>query len=172
MEWYPRYPALWQAKTMHLNPYQDGCYMRLIDHYMITRQPLPDNDAALSRIIGISIDEWLGNASGIVRAFFWSSKGSLRHERCDIILDEQDHRHRNMTEKGKKGAKARWNKINDIDSVGIAQALPGDATRQDKTRQDNLNKGNGGFYGKQKPTGGEEGKRLADKIRKSETLVT
>ena len=43
---------------MHLNPFQDGCYLRLVDHYMETRQPLADNDAALARIIGISVEEW------------------------------------------------------------------------------------------------------------------
>jgi uncharacterized protein YdaU (DUF1376 family) len=133
MDWYPRYYSLWRSKTMHLDPYQDGCYLRLIDHYMDTRQPLPDNDAALARIIGISIEQWLGNASGIVRAFFKVRKGLLFHDRCDAILAEQDARSKKQSEKSKKGAEARWRKSNELDATGIHQAMPADATGQDRT---------------------------------------
>ena len=136
MEWYPRYPSLWRAKTMHLNPFQEGCYLRLIDEYMETRQPLQDNDGALARIIGISIEEWLKDASGIVRAFFTPRKGLLFQDRCDIILRKQDERSRKQSEKSKKGAEARWHKTNGIDATGIAQGMPTNATGQDRTGQD------------------------------------
>jgi uncharacterized protein YdaU (DUF1376 family) len=136
MEWYPRYPSLWRAKTMHLNPFQEGCYLRLIDEYMETRQPLQDNDGALARIIGISVDEWLRDASGIVRAFFTPRKGLLFQDRCDIVLREQDERSRKQSEKSKKGAEARWHKTNGIDAAGITKAMPKNATGQDRTRQE------------------------------------
>ncbi|MFZ0270973.1 MAG: YdaU family protein [Acidobacteriaceae bacterium] len=164
MEWYPRYPSLWRAKTMHLTPYQDGCYLRLIDHYMETRQPLPANDAALARIIGVSLDEWHGHASGIVRAFFRHQDGLLFHDRCDQILRDQDERAKKHTEKSKKGAAARWNKTNGIDAMGMPQAMPADATGQDRTRHDSIYNRGGGKHGRQKPTGGDEGRRIADKI--------
>ena len=140
MEWYPRYPSLWRAKTMHLNPFQEGCYLRLIDEYMETRQPLQDNDGALARIIGISIEEWLKDASGIVRAFFTPRKGLLFQDRCDIILRKQDERSRKQSEKSKKGAEARWHKTNGIDATGIAQGMPTNATGQDRTGQDRRKK--------------------------------
>jgi uncharacterized protein YdaU (DUF1376 family) len=136
MDWYPRYPSLWRAKTMHLTPFQEGCYLRLVDEYMETRQPLQDNDAALARIIGISVEEWLRDASGIVRAFFIPRKGMLFQDRCDIILREQDDRSRKQSEKSKKGAEARWHKINELDATGKAQAMPTDATGQDRTGQE------------------------------------
>jgi uncharacterized protein YdaU (DUF1376 family) len=121
---------------MHLNPFQEGCYLRLIDEYMETRQPLQDNDGALARIIGISVDEWLRDASGIVRAFFTPRKGLLFQDRCDIVLREQDERSRKQSEKSKKGAEARWHKTNGIDAAGIAKAMPKNATGQDRTRQE------------------------------------
>jgi uncharacterized protein YdaU (DUF1376 family) len=129
---------------MHLDPFQDGCYLRLVDHYMETRQPLPDNDAALARIIGISHEQWLTHASGIVRAFFKAGKGGvLTHKRCDLILKAQDDRTGKKSEIGKKGAEARWKKScdnNDEDSKGMPKALPdrsqGNAIGQDNTRKD------------------------------------
>ena len=137
MDWYPRYIALWRAKTWHLDPYQEGCYLRLVDQYMESRQPLPDNDAALARICGISLEQWLGNASGILRAFFIPKNGLLYHDKCDKILAEQDMRFKKQSEKSRKGAEARWRKNKDLDATGIQQALPKHATRQDKTIQDN-----------------------------------
>jgi uncharacterized protein YdaU (DUF1376 family) len=148
---------------MHLNPFQDGCYLRLVDHYMETRQPLPDNDAALARIIGISVEQWLAEASGMLRAFFSAKEGLLFHTRCDSILREQDERSVKQSEKSKKGAAARWGKNNDLDATGMPKAMPTNATRQDRTRQD-MNKFNGRSHAKPKSFV-EEGDRLAAKYR-------
>jgi len=70
LDWYPWYFLIYDEATMHLNPYQDGCYRRLIDHYMKTRSSLPDNDAALARIVGDSEANWVAMASPLVRPFF------------------------------------------------------------------------------------------------------
>ena len=67
-EWFPWYPALYRADTMHLTAEQDGVYRRLIDHYMETRQPLPDSDVALARIAGITGEVWAVLA-GTIRCF-------------------------------------------------------------------------------------------------------
>lgn len=133
MDWYPRYPALWRSKTRSLDPYQDGCYLRLVDEYMETRQPLPDDDRALARIIGISFEDWMKLAAEVVRKFFVAQNGVLYHDRCDKILDEQDLIAKQKSEKGKKGAEVRWRKNKDLDATGIAQALPKNATGQDRT---------------------------------------
>lgn len=119
-EWFKWNPAIYAADTMHLNPYQDGCYRRLIDHYMMTRQPLPDNDAALARIVGDSEANWVAMARAIVRPFFRSINGRLHHAFCDKTLNSQDVMAKSLSENGKKGAERRWNKINYIDSHPIA----------------------------------------------------
>ena len=69
--------------------------------------------------------------------FFKARSGKLFHDRCDTILRDQDARTDKHSEKGKKGALARWNKNNDIDATAIAQPMPVHATRQDRTRQNN-----------------------------------
>jgi uncharacterized protein YdaU (DUF1376 family) len=135
MDWYPFYFTLYEQDTMHLNPYQDGCYRRLIDHYMKTRAPLPDNDTALARIVGDSEANWVAMASLLVRPFFRAQSGRLFHTKCDEILDDQDNRTNKLSVSGKKGAEKRWSKIKYIDSPpnGHPIATPmGSAIAQDK----------------------------------------
>ncbi len=139
MDWYPWYFSLYEQDTMHLNPYQDGCYRRLIDHYMKTRAPLPDNDAALARIVGDSLPNWLAMASLCIRQFFTPKDGLLYLKRCEDVLNYQDKKAKNLSESGKAGAKKRWNKIKNIDSHPIANPLAppmGSAIAQDRTVQD------------------------------------
>jgi len=132
LDWYPWYFLIYDEATMHLNPYQDGCYRRLIDHYMKTRSSLPDNDAALARIVGDSEANWVAMASPLVRPFFKSINGRLFLKRCEEILDYQDKSTKKLSESGKKGAEKRWSKIKDIDSHPIAPPLgvskPSDST--------------------------------------------
>lgn len=143
MDWYPWYFTLYEQDTMHLTPYQDGCYRRLIDHYMKTRSPLPDNDAALARIIGDSLENWLAQASETVKAFFKQKNGKLLHKRCDMELDKQDRISKRLSESGKKGAESRKinnNKNKDLTSTASATLKPmlncGLSTGQDRTGQD------------------------------------
>jgi uncharacterized protein YdaU (DUF1376 family) len=123
-EWFRWYPALYKADTMHLTAEQDGIYRRLIDHYMETRQPLPDSDAAIARIAGVSLDAW-AMAAAIVRPFFTpDGKGGLRQKRCDVELDRQDASARTQSEKGKAGAAKRWGNQK-ANSNGHAPAIAG-----------------------------------------------
>lgn len=107
MDWYPWYFQIYEADTMHLTPYQDGCYRRLIDHYMKTRSPLPDNDSALSRIVGVPLEEW-ATVSALIRSFFSPKDGKLTLYRCEIILSEQDGRSTKKSATSQKGALNRW----------------------------------------------------------------
>lgn len=137
MDWYPWYFTLYEQDTMHLSPYQDGCYRRLIDHYMKTRAPLPDNDSALARIVGDSEANWVAMASPLVRPFFQAKNGRLYLKRCEEILNYQDGKTSKLSESGKKGAEKRWGKIKDLHSHPIATPKatlkPVDSTVQDST---------------------------------------
>ncbi len=148
-EWFPWYPALFRADTMHLTAEQDGIYRRLIDHYMETRQPLPDSDTALARIAGVSVDSW-AMAAAMVRPFFKASaQGFLHHKKCDNVLAVQDGRNKKQSEKGKKGAEKRWKKnakLQEAGSSGYATAMPQlwpeDATRHDTIEELSTNVAN------------------------------
>ncbi len=127
---------------MHLTAEQDGIYRRLIDHYMETGGPLPDNDIALARIASVSIETW-NMAAVILRPYFCHADGMLRHKKCDAVLAEQAAFQTKQSEKGRAGASARWAKAAEKKqknssghATAIAQAMPNDATIQDNTGND------------------------------------
>lgn len=131
MDWFPWYPERYRNKTLHLTAEQDGIYRRLIDHYMDTRKPLPDNNHALARISGVSI-ECFEHASSTIRAFFKKpTSGVLHHITCDEMLDEQDKLAKFRSERATKAALARHNKPNVINgnaATSKQQAMLSDAT--------------------------------------------
>src|SRR5215469_8498231 len=65
MKWFPWYPLEHRRDTYKLSLTEDGAYRRLIDEYMVNREPLPDDDAALARILGVSSEDWLAVANSI-----------------------------------------------------------------------------------------------------------
>lgn len=105
--WFPWYPAVYKANTMHLTAEQDGIYRRLLDHYMDTREPLPDNDTALARIAGVNEISWL-DAKRILVAYFTHSNGMFHHAFCDKQLDIQDKKARRRSASAEKAARKRW----------------------------------------------------------------
>lgn len=107
MEWYPWFLKDYRRDTRHLGLAEDGAYRRLIDEYMGTREPIPDNDAALAAIVRVGLDDWLAVAP-VVRKFFRPKDGFLFHKRCDQELRSQQQRILRNSEKGKKAAFARW----------------------------------------------------------------
>lgn len=144
--WFPWTPARFRGDTMHLSAEQDGIYRRLIDHYMETGLPLPDNDAALARIAGISGDSW-AMAAAILRPFFRQAEGKLFLKRCDEILEDQTARSRKNAEKGKAGASKRWKPAIDnpqeddnCHTTALSEPSIEDATGQDKTLQEKKSK--------------------------------
>lgn len=117
--WYPWYPTLYRADTAHLTLAEDGAYRRLIDHYMESGRPLPDDDSALARIVGVPLNEWLAIAARI-RAFFKPHKNFLKQRRCDRELSVRTMRHKRRKTQAKHAASMRW-------------ASQGNATIQDIT---------------------------------------
>jgi len=112
MKWFPWYPLEHRRDTYKLSLTEDGAYRRLLDEYMVNRQPLPDDDAALARILGVSQEEWLAVAKS-VRPFFKYQDGRLVHKRCVCELRAQDLRSERY---GKKAAFAKYSKPNDLNA--------------------------------------------------------
>lgn len=121
MDYYRFKTEKYRKATRHLDTFQHGCYRLLIDEYMITGEPLPDNDQALANICHCTLQAFLEHASSIVRAFFTPKDGLLFHDYCNDELDFQDTRRRFASEKAQKAAKARYNKNKDLDATSIQQ---------------------------------------------------
>jgi uncharacterized protein YdaU (DUF1376 family) len=135
MRWFPWHPVEHKRATYKLSLSEDGAYRRLIDEYMINREPLPDDDPALARILGVGLDEWLA-ISPNVRVFFKAQKGRLVHKRCESELQVQDLRMKRFSDRGKKAAAARYNKDKELD----ASCMYVPATGQEITGHNRTNK--------------------------------
>jgi uncharacterized protein YdaU (DUF1376 family) len=135
MRWYPWYPVEHRRATLKLSLAEDGAYRRLLDEYMNNRGPLPDDDPVLARILGVGLDEWLA-ISPNVRTFFKARNGRLVHKRCESELQVQDRRMQLFSDRGKKAARARYNKHKDLD----ASCMHAHATGQDITGHNRTNK--------------------------------
>lgn len=123
LDWYPFFVIDFRRDTRHLTLEQDAAYRRLIDEYMLTREPLPNNDAALARILGIPATEWECLAP-VVRKFFKARNDKLIHKRCEQELRAQDMRNKANSNRGKKAALTRWLKVKGLD----AKPMPARAT--------------------------------------------
>lgn len=137
-DWYPFNVKDYRRDTLHLTLAQDGAYRRLIDEYMVMGEALPDNDIALSRIIGCTLDDWLAVAPA-VRPFFHPSNHKLVHKRCEEELHAQAMRTHSKRTVGKEAANARWKKhreLKQLDAFALrpqsesnAGLMPTDATK-------------------------------------------
>ena len=133
MDWYPHYIVDYQRDTLHLTTLEHGAYRLLIDAYMLHGRPLPDDDAVLARIAGMTIGVW-GEISSTIRAFFLSSGTVLRHKRCDHELEEQTQlRHRWAKNKREQRSSKPLQSLN-----GVREDSP--QMSSDKTRQDSNKK--------------------------------
>lgn len=142
LDWYPWHARDYRKDTLHLSLKEDGAYRRLIDEYMLSEAPLPDNDVALARIAGVTLAEWL-EVAAIVKAFFRAEQGVLTHKRCEEELHAQALLVQNKSKRGKDAADARWQKHREgkglfpdavqTHSASTAPAIRNGATRQDKT---------------------------------------
>lgn len=134
LDWFPWYPHDFRRDTYHLTLEEDGAYRRLIDEYMITRKPLPNDSGALARILGIPTTDWHRIAPNVMR-FFRARNSVLIHKRCESELRAQNARHNRFSERGKKAAFAKYSKINKLPASSML--VP--ATLQYKERKPSEN---------------------------------
>ena len=112
-DWYPFFVVAYRRDTYDLSLEEDGAYRRLIDEYMITRQPLPNDDAVLARIVGLPKTEWTRLAVK-VRRYFKPKNDKLWHKRCEAELRAQNARHNRRSKIARKGGLAKALKVKSL----------------------------------------------------------
>lgn len=106
MHYYQFNIKAYYAATAHLSPLEDLTYRRLIDHYMDTEKPIPDDFTKIARRLRINKDE----AQAVLQEFFTSTLDGWRNEKCDAqIAAYQAQSERNRTN-GKKGGRPKDSK--------------------------------------------------------------
>ena len=110
--WMPIYWGDYLRDTGHLVTVEHGAYMLLIGHYWTSGKPLPDDDKRLSKITRLDLDEWL-EIRPTISEFFEVRNGEWFHKRISHELIEAIKWREAASEKGRKGAYARWHKKDD-----------------------------------------------------------
>lgn len=133
--YYSWFPTIYQRDTQDLSLAECGAYRRLIDHYMLTRSPLPGNsDRAMSRILGVGLDEYLQVKPALEALFKPSNNpvGSWSHTFCDEQLGKQAERLERNRRNGKGGGRPKKVESNENNPVGSQSKPRGTYTEQSK----------------------------------------
>lgn len=87
--WFPFYVGDYIRKTAHLSLLEHGAYHLLIDHYMGTAYPLPNDPAKLYRICRARSPSERKAVMLVASEFFTQNGTLLRNKKCDSELDKQ-----------------------------------------------------------------------------------
>lgn len=102
------FPADYLADTVFLSLAEHGAYTLLILNYWQKGEPLPNNDEKLSRIIRVTLKEWL-KVKPAVSAFFDIDQDVWRHKRIDADLMRVRGQIEQKSKAGKASALSRGN---------------------------------------------------------------
>ena len=117
--WMPLYVADYLSATSRLTTEQHGAYLLLLMDYWKNGAP-PNNDAVLAQITKLSPDAWR-NARTMLEGFFQVSDEHWLQSRVESEMKKANHNKQTNSDRGMKGAKARWGKK---DAPSIVGAMP------------------------------------------------
>jgi len=137
MHYYQFNIKAYHAATSHLSPAEDLAYRRLIDHYMDTEQPIPDDSVKVARRLRLSEDA----VQTVLVEFFTSTLDGWRNEKCDAQIDAYHAQSERNAINGKKGGRPRKNPV----------ALPTDKKAKKSERLESLSKNNRPVSANEKP---------------------
>ncbi len=111
--WMPLYVGDYLRDTRRLTLAQHGAYLLLIMDYW-ENGPLPNDDAALARIVGVSLKQWNRSLRDALRGHFAeaNAKQLLRHKRVDMELVKAEETSQKRALAGFKGGIANRGKTN------------------------------------------------------------
>ncbi|WP_282265560.1 DUF1376 domain-containing protein [Stenotrophomonas sp. PS02298] len=105
MNYYPRYPAHYQTKTLHLTMEQDGAYTRLLDWYYANERPIPH---AQRHAIARAMTPSERRATDLVLGeFFEQQEGLWTQYRCESEIEKARPKIDAAKANGKKGGRPR-----------------------------------------------------------------
>lgn len=105
LPWMPLYVADYLADTRRLTTIQHGAYLLLIMEYW-QHGALPDDDAELATITGLTAEDWRHNRPALMRLFGpkWT------HKRIDTEREKAAAMHERFRGRAQKAARARHSK--------------------------------------------------------------
>jgi uncharacterized phage protein (TIGR02220 family) len=120
--WYARHFKDYAAKTAHLSLMEHGAYALLLDHYYQTGGKLIANAIAIARVCRCQTEEERNAVQSVLDQFFTADdSGMYRNDRADREMGIAAGVSAVRSAAGKAGAKARWNKP---ENMAIAMPEP------------------------------------------------
>jgi uncharacterized phage protein (TIGR02220 family) len=119
--WMPLYVADYKADTTRLNTEQHGAYLLILMDYWRNGPP-PNDDKVLAQITGLTVSRWKSMRPVIER--FFTVTDVWKQKRADREMAKASELAGNLSDRGKKGAEARWNKDSPSNATSITQAQP------------------------------------------------
>ncbi len=105
MNYYPRYPAHYQTKTLHLTMEQDGAYTRLLDWYYANERPIPHVQRhAIARAMTPSERR---STDLVLGEFFVREGEQWSQDRCEAEIEKARPKIDAAKANGKKGGRPR-----------------------------------------------------------------
>jgi len=120
--WYARYVGDWRAKTTRLSLAEKGAYSELIDEYYMMAEALPEALDDLCRICGAVSEEERRAVQKVANQYFTLKNNKLHHKRIDSELTRMSKIQQGLSNRGKAGAKARWD--GQSNATAIDSAIP------------------------------------------------
>lgn len=103
MNYYPRFPAHYQTKTLHLTMEQDGAYSRLLDWYYANERPIPHASRyAVARAMTSSEKK---STDAVLREFFELQDDVWTQYRAEAEIAKARPKIDAAKENGKKGGR-------------------------------------------------------------------
>ncbi|WP_439444479.1 YdaU family protein [Xanthomonas translucens pv. translucens] len=103
MNYYPRFPAHYQTKTLHLTMEQDGAYSRLLDWYYANERPIPHASRyAVARAMTPSEKK---STDAVLREFFELKEDVWTQYRAEAEIAKARPKIDAAKENGKKGGR-------------------------------------------------------------------
>jgi uncharacterized protein YdaU (DUF1376 family) len=113
VNYYPRYPAHYIAKTLHLSMEQDGAYSRLLDWYFVNERPIPSGQKySISRAQNASEKR---STDAVLSEFFCEENGAFQHDRANHEIALAAPKIAAARANGKRGGRPANNPTGSID---------------------------------------------------------
>jgi len=120
-QYYRFFPGDYQRDTGDLTLMEHGAYRVLLDHYY-TRESLPSDKDRLYRICRAFSEDERNAVDVVVDRYFRISSGKLINKKADEEISERKAFIEAQSERGKRGAEARWGKAQE-EAEEVAQAM-------------------------------------------------
>jgi uncharacterized protein YdaU (DUF1376 family) len=118
MNYFPFHLGDYAAATLHLSLLEDAVLCRMLRRYYLDEQPLPADVAEVARRVGARNADELRAVDLVLREFFTLTPEGWRQSRADREIAA----YRAAAERGRAGAKARWEQTDLVGDLSTAPA--------------------------------------------------